>query len=34
MNFKQYEDAMIFCNLIFSFCLEPTVRERRPSLLW
>ena len=26
-GFKQYEDAMIFCVFIFTFCLEPTGKE-------
>ena len=28
LTFKGCEDAMIFCVLIFIFCLEPTIREQ------
>ena len=28
LTFKRFEDVMIFCVVIFIFCLEPTVKEQ------
>ena len=28
LTFKRYENIMMFCVLIFSFCLEPEIREK------